>query len=195
MPTSLTKSELDRLGNTLLYLSINVGDFNKTKALKLLFLLEEKSIRETGIPFFGFNFKVWQYGPVIEEVFEDLDQIDIPLLSSYIQRIKADKDLFEPAAKFNDDEFSNNDILLMDEIVKFARHKSAADLVKITHAKDSLWRKAAEKNEVFEAFENRELTQTEFLIDFSILVENDEYLKERYQSSTEYLQFNHFIKS
>ncbi|MEO8108784.1 MAG: hypothetical protein ABI594_02075 [Ginsengibacter sp.] len=61
MPTTLNKYQLDKLGDTLIYLSNNVGDFAKTKILKLLFLLEEKSIRDFGVPFFGFDFKVWKF--------------------------------------------------------------------------------------------------------------------------------------
>lgn len=56
MSTSLKKNQIDKLGHTLIYLSKGVGDFGKTKILKLLFLIEEKSIKEFGVPFFGFDF-------------------------------------------------------------------------------------------------------------------------------------------
>ena len=135
--SNLNKYQIDKLGNTLIYLSKNVGDFGKTKALKLLFLLEEKSIKELGIPFFGFDFKVWQYGPVVKQVYKDLNDFNNPILRSYIKRVEANTDEFEAVTEFNDDEFSDNDIYLLDEIIKFARHKNARDLVDITHGEGS----------------------------------------------------------
>jgi uncharacterized phage-associated protein len=195
MPSTLNKYQFDKLGNTLIYFATNVGDFGKTKALKLLFLLEEKSIKNLGIPFFGFDFKVWQFGPVVDEVYNDLNNRDLPLLSQYIKRIEANTDEFEAVAEFNDDEFSNNDIDLMKQIVAFARNKTATDLVKITHGKNSLWLKAAEENNLIEGFENKTITTTDINIDFLCLVKDDNYLKERYESSLEYLQFNNLLKA
>jgi uncharacterized phage-associated protein len=195
MSAELNKYQIDKLGNALIYLSNNVGDFGKTKALKLLFLLEEKSVKEFGVPFFGFDFEVWQFGPVVSPIYNDLNSRDIPLLKQYIQRVEANTDEFEAIAEFNDDEFSNNDIFILNEVVKFSRNKTAADLVAITHGKDSLWLKAAEENSLLKGFEDRTITYSKVVIDFSSLLEDNSYLKDRYKSSIEYLQFNNQLKA
>lgn len=195
MPSTINKYQLDKLGNTLIFLSKNVGDFNKTKALKLLFLLEEKSIKDFGIPFFGFDFKVWKYGPVVEEVYDDLENDNIPLLSKYIKRVQANKTEFEPAADFNDDEFSNNDISLLTEIINFARHQTAQNLVAYTHREGSLWKEKVIENNLLNQFNNNQLIKTPILIDFSILVKDDEFLKERYEASLDYTLFNNTLKA
>ncbi len=195
MPAPLNKYQFDKLGNTLVFFAKNVGDFGKTKALKLLFLLEEKSIKDLGVPFFGFEFKVWQFGPVVGEVYNDLNDRDLPLLSRYIKRVEANTDEFEAVTEFNDDEFSENDIYLMNEIVAFARNKTATDLVNVTHGKNSLWLKAAKENDLIEGFENKTITTTDIIIDFSSLIQDDDYLKERYESSLEYFQFNNLLKA
>lgn len=195
MSIPLNKYQFDKLGNTLVFFAKHVGDFGKTKALKLLFLLEEKSIKELGIPFFGFDFKVWQFGPVVGEVYNDLNDRDLPLLSKYIKRVDANTDEFEAIVDFNDDEFSNNDIYLMNEIVRFARNKTATDLVNFTHGKNSLWLKAAKENNLLDGFENKTITQTDIIINFSSLIEDNNYLKERYESSLEYLHFSNQIKA
>lgn len=195
MSTALNKFQIDKLGNTLIYLSKNVGDFGKTKILKLLFLLEEKSIKDFGVPFFGFDFEVWQYGPVVEQIYEDLNGTHNPILNSYIQRASWNPDEFEAIAEFNDDEFSNNDIYLMEKIIKLARHKTARDLVNITHGEGSLWRKTAKENGVLDKFEAKTLTKTNILIDFTTVLENDGYLKERYEGALDFLQFTKQIKS
>jgi uncharacterized phage-associated protein len=195
MSTTLNKFQIDKLGNTLIYLSKNVGDFGKTKILKLLFLLEEKSIKDFGVPFFGFDFEVWQYGPVVEQIFEDLNGTHNPFLNSYIQRASWNPDEFEAIAEFNDDEFSNNDIYLMEKIINLARHKTAKNLVDITHGEGSLWRKTAKENGVLDKFEAKTLTKTNILIDFTTVLENDGYLKERYEGALDFLQFTKQIKS
>jgi len=194
MSTALSKSQIEKLGNTLVYLSKQVGDFGKTKALKLLFLLEENSIKKYGVPFFGFDFKVWQYGPVVETVYNELNDPNAPLLNKFIKRADYNPDEFDAVSDFNDDEFSNNDLTILNEVVNFARHKTAYDLVQITHGKNSLWRAAAEENNVLEQFKNKTLTVTDIPIDFSKLLEKESYLFGRYEDSLEFIQFNNSLK-
>lgn len=196
MPNPITISQLDKLGNTLIYLSKNVGDFNKTKALKLLFLLEENSIKEFGVPFFGFDFKVWKFGPVLEDVYQDLDKPEVPLLNKFIRRVKANREEFEPVSEFNDDEFSNNDLHILEYIVNFARHKKAENLVAYTHRPGSLWDKKVKEYNLKQKFDRNELITTQILIDFSSLfTENEEYLKERYEASLDFLKFHNQLKA
>ncbi|MFP5040488.1 Panacea domain-containing protein [Parasediminibacterium sp. JCM 36343] len=186
--------QIEKLGNTLVYLANNVGEFNKTKALKLLFLLEENSIEEFGVPFFGFDFKVWQFGPVVPLVYNDFNE-ELKILSKYIKVVSPSIEEYEAIAEFDDGEFSDNDLYLLDRIKNFARHKTATDLVNHTHKKGSLWQNAVDENNLKESFENKTLKTTDISIDFFTLVKNDQYLKERYQSSLEYIQFNNYLKS
>ncbi|MEO8108785.1 MAG: hypothetical protein ABI594_02080 [Ginsengibacter sp.] len=83
----------------------------------------------------------------------------------------------------------------MNEIVSFARHKIASDLVKYTHGENSLWRKAAIEYGLLIGFENGKLSKTDYLIDFTPVVDNDSYLKERYENSLDFLQFAKQIKA
>lgn len=195
MPNSFTSQQINKLGNTLIYLANNVGDFNKTKILKLLFLLEESAIKKYAHPFFGFDFQLWKFGPVLNDVFIDLSEENLTLLNGYIKRTAANKDEFESAAVFNDDEFSDNDILLMDMIIKFAKNKTAKDLVNHTHGEKSLWRQSAISSGVLEMLETQKTSSTKYLIDFSLLFEEDSYMKERFNSSMENIHFINSLKS
>jgi len=195
MPTILNQNQLDKLGNTLIYFSKHVGDFNKTKALKLLFLVEEKSIQRFGVPFFGFEFNVWQFGPVFQPAYEALNNADVKLLSAFIKRAESNPLEFEASAPFNDDEFSKNDLQIIDEIIAFARHKTASDLVQITHADGSLWKNAAIKNNLLKGFEEKTITMSDVLIDFSTLLDNESYLYERYKNSKDFIQFSNTLKA
>ncbi len=194
MPDVLTTQQIDKLGNTLIYLSKNVGDFNKTKILKLLFILEESSIKRFGHPFFGIDFQLWKFGPVIKDVFIDLSDDNISLLKNYIKKSEDNNSEFEAISEFKDDEFSDNDIYLMDIIIEFARHKTAKDLVDLTHNETSLWRRSAIKSGVLEQFESNKLNSTEYLIDFSLLFENNSFLKDRYDNAIDNLEFIRNLK-
>lgn len=194
MSNSFTAAQIEKLGNTLIYLSDKIGDFNKTKALKLLFLLEESSIKKYGHPFFGFDFQLWKFGPVLNDVFIDLSEDSLPLLGEYIKRAEGNRAEFEPAKEFNDDEFSDNDIQLMDTIIKFARNKTAKDLVNHTHADNSLWKQSAINYGIFEQLETQKTPSTSYIIDFSLLFEDKSFLKDRYEDSKNNLQFINHLK-
>ena len=193
MNNSFTSQQINKLGNTLVYLANNVGELNKTKILKLRYLIEEKSIKKFGYPFFGFNFQLWKFGPVLKDIYIDLSEESPQILAKYITRADYDSNLFVPITEFNDDEFSDNDMFLLDSIVDFARHKNASDLVDFTHAENSLWKLSALKNGVYEQLEAKELNSTEYLIDFSLLFDDNTFQKERYESAVDNLAFiNHF---
>ena len=180
----------------MIYLSKNIGEFGITKALKILFLLEENSIKTYGVPFFGFEFQVWQFGPVVEPVYVELNEGPKDFLGNFVKKIPyGDEYLFEPVAEFNDDEFSNNDLSILEEMVKFSRNKTAADFVKITHGKNSLWYKTAKEHLVLMPLELHKLTKTDVPIDFSRLVVDNEYLKFRYEDHLDFLKFNQYLNA
>ena len=109
--------------------------------------------------------------------------------------VRLDWSTFIAITNFNDDEFSDDDIYLLHSIAAFAKHKTASNLVDITHNENSLWKLSALKNGVYEQLENKELNSTEYLIDFSLLFQNNSFMKERYESAVDNLEFiNHFKK-
>jgi uncharacterized phage-associated protein len=192
MSHSLTHQQIEKLGNALVYLAKSVSEFNKTKILKILFLLEESSIKKYGYPFFGFDFQIWKYGPVLKDVYIDLSEDEPQLLKGYLTKVV---DGYKPAVEFKDDEFSENDIDLMDKIIEFARHKTSSDLVKYTHDVNSLWRKSAIAYGILEELESENINSTDKTIDFSLLFEENDFRKARYESALENLHFINHLKS
>jgi uncharacterized phage-associated protein len=190
----ITPQRLQKLGNTLIYFAMHVGEFNKTKALKLLFLLEESSVKKFGQPMLGFPFHVWQYGPVIADVYVDLNEDAPSLLENFIQRTSINPQLFEAKQEFNDDFFSDNEIGLLEDIVKFAKSKTATDLIEITHKPGSLWHTIAQRNDVLEALEKQHIPTTDLTIDFSVLFENDLERREHYLEAVENYELIHQLK-
>jgi uncharacterized phage-associated protein len=142
-----------------------MGDLSKTKILKTLFLLEEASIKKTGLPFIGIDFQLWKLGPVAKDLFIDLSMDESPLLlKDYIEKTPDNK-MFRAKASFNEDEFSANDIKLMDIIIDFVKDKPAAYLVR------------------------ESVNSTEYEIDFSLLFPTPSYLSERLEDAKENSEF------
>lgn len=170
----LSESQIDKVGNAIIYLSQKIEHLTKTKALKLIYILDELSIKQSGIPFFNLKYKVWKFGPVSEEIFIDLSS-ETSILKNYIERTSEDgATVIQSKAKFNDDEFSDNDMNLLDFVIEKFGNQSAKDLVSFTHRKNSPWYISATLNSVLELLENEEINNTEFLIDMSVLVQHDE---------------------
>lgn len=177
----LSEEQIDKVGNSIIYIAQRIGDLSKTKVLKILYILDELSIKKSGIPFFNLKYKVWKFGPVSEEIFIDLSS-DTTLLKKYIER---NSDIITPIADFNDDEFSDNDIELLDFVINKFGDKTAKDLVYYTHRKNSPWYKTAKENFVLELLENEEISNTELLINMAYLVNHDERKKIVYRDYIE----------
>lgn len=195
---AFTKDQVNKMGNTIIYLAKYIPDLNKTKILKLLFIIEEAAIKKTGKPFFGIDFQLWKYGPVAKDIYIDLTTSifdDSPLLlNGFIQRDPASPENFIPKVEFNDDEFSDSDMLLLERVAEFAKDKTAKYLVQHTHGNNSLWRKSAIKYGVLELLENELRNSTEYNIDFSLLFDERSPLSERYEESKENLDFIRQLK-
>jgi len=173
----LSENQIDKVGNSIVYLYGKIGKLSKTKALKLIYILDELSIKKSGIPFFNLKYKVWKFGPVSEEIFIDLSS-EITLLKSYIEKTSEDGDtVIKPIVDFNDDEFSDNDIDLLDYVIEQFGDKTAKDLINYTHRKNSPWHNTAKENSVLELLEKEIINNTELLIDMGSLINHDERKK------------------
>jgi len=193
---AFTRDQINKIGNAIIYLSAKIPDLNKTKILKLLFVLEEACIKKYGHPFFGIEFQLWKFGPVAKDIYIDLSEEPI-LLKDFILRDTNNASNFIAKTEFNNDEFSDNDIELMNLIINFAKDKNATYLVNRTHSLNSLWRKSAIQYGVLEVLESELLNSTDYTVDFNLLFDNSpehSYLKERFEDSKENLEFVKHLK-
>lgn len=173
----LSDNQIDKVGNTIIYLSGKIGELSKTKALKLIYILDELSIKKSGIPFFNLKYKVWKFGPVSEEIFVDLSS-EITLFKKYVKKTSVDGvTVIKPIVAFNDDEFSDNDIDLLDFVAEKFGDKSAKDLIYYTHRTNSPWYNTAKDNSVLDLLEKELINNTELLIDMGSLINHDERKK------------------
>ena len=56
--TQYNEAQLNKIGNTAIYLSERIPNLSKTKFLKLLYILDELSIKQSGIPYLKLDYKV-----------------------------------------------------------------------------------------------------------------------------------------
>lgn len=170
-----TKSEIEKIGNTLIYLQERIGEnISKTKAIKLLYFLDEFSIKKYGRPFLNLEWEVWHLGPVSEDLYAEINEPF--MLNEHIKHAHfngLDGCFIEPIHKFNDDEFSDADISLMDILIKNIGHLNANQLIELAHKEHTLWYKIAKENNLLESFKNKSKTTSDFKINLSDLLTED----------------------
>jgi uncharacterized phage-associated protein len=194
----MNTNQQKRIGNTILYLCEKVKNMPKTKLLKLLYLLEERSIRETGTPFLNIDFEVWKLGPVPKEIFISIEDVGISQSNDWLNNyINCKRHLFPkkttyltPKTQFDDAEFSDIDINLMDNIINEFGNKNVDELIAITHREDRPWYKIAKEKNLLEKFEAGEQASSDYKIEFKELLKEDPYKLSRYESYQDFLQFS-----
>lgn len=185
--TKYTSEQLDKIGNTIIFLIKNIKKLPKTKLLKLLYILDEKSIQRSGTPFLNLNYEVWKFGPVDKDIFIELSD-EPTLLKNFIEKKREnDKVSFVAKSEFCDDEFSNNELRLLQEVVNEFGNYTAKELVRYTHKEGTLWHTIAKEKGVLEDLEAEKINATEFDIDLSLLIQHDKRKKQIYE---EYQLFN-----
>ena len=104
-----------KIGNVLVYLADQINPLSLTKALKLLYMLDETSVQETGVPVTWLDYKVWELGPVATEIYYELRNNhkefihgEVISLDNYIS-IETDtthqRSRITPLKPFDEDEF------------------------------------------------------------------------------------------
>jgi uncharacterized phage-associated protein len=177
MVMTYNQEQIDKIGYTIVYLSLEIQPIYKTKLLKLLYLLDETSIKETGIPFLNLEYDVWQFGPVDRNIFEDLS--DSPkIFANFIQVVSEDNGKrIVPICDFKDDEFSDYEIELLERFVKEFKYSSSDDLVKLTHAKNGPWYNAAKKHRVLTALLEKRKTFTNHRVSIDEVITSNKRLQ------------------
>lgn len=185
--TQFSENQIEKIGNTVVYLTNKIPYLSKTKLLKLLYILDEISIKTSGIPFLNLKYKVWKFGPVSEEIFIDLSS-EPKILEKFVEKESEDGiNFITSIIKFDDDEFSDNDIELMDHVIEVFGAKSAKDLVSYTHRTKAPWYNTAKENNVLELLDKELISSTQLFIDMSQLISHDERRKQIY---SEFIEFH-----
>lgn len=193
-PHIYTKDDIAKIGNTLVYFAEHVPNLSKTKLLKLVYLLEETTIRRRARPFLNLDFEVWKLGPVAKDLFSDLSSTKQYMFKDYIRTQPQEEGrVYVSAAKaFEDDEFSDVELSILDDVIKQFGHLSAKELVELTHSPHSPWTMTAMQQGVLNDLLEERIITTDFKIDFNTLLDEDG--QEIYAQHLEYLNASRSLK-
>lgn len=193
-PHIYTKEDIAKIGNTLVYFAEHVPHLSKTKLLKLVYLLEETTIRRRSRPFLNLDFEVWKLGPVAKDLYFDLSSTKQYIFEDYIRTHLEEEDRVYVSAvrAFEDDEFSDVELSILDDVIKEFGHLSAKELVDITHSPHSPWTMTAIQQGVLEDLLKERTFTTDYKIDFNTLLDEDG--QEIYAQHLEYLNASQSLK-
>ena len=193
-----TANQIEKLGNAIVYLCEKLQPYNtvsKTHILKLIFILEELSVRQFGIPFFGLRFEVWKMGPVATDLYFELTET--PNLLARFIRVENKRDRTEviPIQTFSDDEFSDLELELLENVAERFKYCTAKELINFTHRKESPWYITAQKHGLVDDLEAGRMNTTDILVELeSTIIENGEK-RSPYEAHLAFLAQTHSLKA
>ena len=160
----------EKIGNLMIYLADNLRPLYHTKLIKLLYLIDEAAVKDSGVPVTWLDYKVWQYGPVSPAIYEIHYKDNC--FSEYVgcERTEWGR-LIVPKQGFSVDEFSRYEMELIEKVTKKYKNINAEDIVGVSHGKNTLWSKIKEENGI--EFDSEIATTTNYSIDFSFLIKDD----------------------
>ena len=180
------KINKELIGNLIVLLADRCKPLYHTKLLKLIYLVDEESVRKTGTPMTWLSYNVWQFGPVSEDIyFSKIEGVN--KFSEFIRfdPISEGKYIIRPVREFADSEFSDLDMQIIEDVIKKYGDLNTKQLIEITHAKGSLWEKTKRKYGV--QFSNQNKTSS-VTLNFSELLGEDEFKKTIYYNSLETIE-------
>ncbi|MCP5064147.1 MAG: SocA family protein [Ignavibacteriae bacterium] len=175
----------NKIGNILFYLSSKIEFLSLTKAIKLLYLIDEISVKKSGVPVTWSDYKVWKYGPVPEDIYDEIkygrDNFSSTPLEdfltidrSYNETRNQEEVKLKPNSEhtFDDSELSDYEINLIDEVISKYGNKSATEIIEILHKEGTLWHSIVEKKRLQESFKIRN-NKSNYSIEFVELIKDD----------------------
>ena len=178
-------SDKNRLVNTIVYLASKIEFLSKTRLLKLLYLLDERSTSETGIPFLGLKYEAWKNGPVERNLFLTLSEPRNDI-KQYVSFSYTNNGTFlKSNIPFDDGDFSDWDISFMDKIIQDLGSKTTGELIQLTHKEDGLWDRKEKEHDLKSFFSSNPYDKsTYYTLNLKDLL-NDDYKKQQYDSYLE----------
>ena len=196
----------DKISNVLNYFASQIDYLSMTKTLKLLYILDETSIKETGTPVTWLDYKVWENGPVAIDVYNEIKHQEVfcyqgkelSLLHSIQLEKKFNTDrnseevFLKPNGDFDETIFNRYELNLLETIVFKYGNWNATELINFLHEEGSLWHKMVSEHNLINHFQQIG-KRTNHSIEFNDLLENNPILQMAAKSSFEALSFQESI--
>lgn len=180
----MNKMNFVKVGYLLAYISNIIPELNLRKLLKLLYFIDESSVKERGIPVTWLDYYVWQYGPVAKDVY--FIKNDGGVFSQYISvhRNTAGKCIISPKKSKEESllRFNLFEQNIIDRVLRISGCKTAEELSEETHQNNTLWKKAVEIHNIDFEISNG---KTDFLLNLEDLIIDDKDKLEDYREAKE----------
>jgi uncharacterized phage-associated protein len=180
------------VGNIIILLAEKCAPLYHTKLIKMLYLIDEKALKDSGVPITWLDYKVWQYGPVDPAIFHIKDNF-----GEYVSAVVnseyngAFTTIIKPLRKFDDGELSDYDLDIINEVIEECKDKKACELVHITHKPGSPWDIAKKRNELDFSIANI----SDAKVDMGVLIESSPEKQARYKEAYDHMAFMSVLKS
>jgi len=174
----------DKAFNALIYFAERIKPLYLTKAIKLLYLADEMGMKQTGVPITWLNYKVWKLGPVPEDIYAKVkfanQLMQKGITENAIAHLKVsappeqyrDGILLEPARPFDDSQFSDYDVEILDTIISSYGKLNSDQIIALLHAEGTLWHKLVEANNLNQQFELKN-NRSDYVIELTDLLDSD----------------------
>lgn len=186
------KINKEKVGALLAYICCRVPDMHLRKLLKILYLIDEESVRLRAIPVTWLEYQAWAKGPVAHEVYDAKDGA----FGEYISCEKKEDGKWHVNAVAKHPYLMEKDLQqasewemeLVDRIIDRCKDKTADELTDETHTPDSLWSKVVAQNNI--DFSSH--PKTEFVVDLNALNESED-LKAIYEDAEDCIRMQAFL--
>ena len=187
------KANRSKIGSLLAYLSFRMSGLELRKLLKIVYLIDEKAVKERSFPITWLNYYAWAKGPVATGVYE----IKNGAFSEYVNCTKnlSDKWTVSPVKKAEFPilqgmkAYSNYEKSIIDSVIEQFGDKTSDELTYVTHERNTLWYNVVKENNI--DFTNN--TKSNYPIDLNNL--NDDEHKEIFEEAFDTVQIQAAINS
>lgn len=129
----------EKLINAIIYFAKNTKYCGKTKLLKLLYFLDFRHFKQTGKSVTGLDYYAWDMGPVLKDLYIELDDMRPDLKAAIKELPKGGFQKIIPKKKFDGDYFSKRELKLLKDVSYIFQDAKADDMVESTHLKNEPW--------------------------------------------------------
>jgi uncharacterized phage-associated protein len=190
---------IEKIGNLLIYISGKIQNLTLTKALKLLYIIDEISVKETGTPVTWLEYKVWEKGPVAENIYMEINEYGKNWNTLHLENfIKKEKQVNKhssyketiilPNKEFDDSEFCDYEIELFDRVIEKYGNKRASTLINMLHEENTLWHQIVTRENLKPQFELYK-SSSNYTIELSDLIVNEPEKMMAFKSAIDSLEF------
>lgn len=173
------RANKERIGILLSYIGKQIPNLTLRKLIKLIFLIDECSVKEKGYPLTWLNYYAWEKGPVAREIYDVKNNGG--LFSEFINVKKNEENgkyMISTNTSFDLEtgmtKFSQNQIDMIDSIIEKNRTADEEKLTEITHEEKGAWNDTVKRNNI--SFKDNSKTNIKVdLIGFFVNRESEMY--------------------